>query len=136
MVGFGPPSYPTQWRSPDALIMLPAVIGQMRDLDFIATRLCGFGWVVLSTTSSFSIQGTWRSFQFTFSYNSPKLERAREILTQRKTSCILQIPKLCYRSIKYLSVSVCPLNTLVYLISFYCYCLSGLGLISLAKDKR
>lgn len=40
------------------------------------------------------------------------------MLAQRKTSCILQIPKLCYQSIKYLSVSVCPLSTLVYLIFF------------------
>lgn len=73
---------------------------------------------------------------FIIIFNSrPKLENAREMLTQRKTDCILQIPKLCYQSIKYLSVSVCPLSTLLYLIFVYCYCLSGLGLISLAEDK-
>jgi len=54
-----------------------------------------------------------------FFYSKPKLERAREMLTQRKTSCIFQMPKWRYQNFKYLSVIVCPLSTLVYLIFFF-----------------
>lgn len=47
------------------------------------------------------------------------------MLTQRKTSCILQIPKLHYQSIKYLSVNVCPLSTSVHLIFSVIVCLDS-----------
>lgn len=57
-------------------------------------------------------------FFFSSSNSRPKLEKEREMLTQRTTGCISQIPKLRYQSIKYLSASVCPLSTLVYLIFF------------------